>query len=138
MVVIPKTNARTGKNIWDITETILLHDESTVILQNSHLRLGDGAFCNAFANKNAKIQGAISEEYKQRNISIIGIGSAFLDGSIHNGMKLTNVLFDNMYCGKYKTSVFGGHGEGEIICRNLDQSDVKCLPDSEGVKILQK
>ncbi len=85
-VVIPKINARTGKSVWDITKTILLHDESTVILQNCHLRLGDGAYCNAFANKNSKIPGAIGSEYKQKNISIIGMGSAILDGGIHNGM----------------------------------------------------
>ena len=49
-IVIPKINARTGKDVWDITKTILLNDESTVILQNCHLRLGDGCFCHAFAN----------------------------------------------------------------------------------------
>ena len=85
-VVIPKINARTGKSVWDITKTILLDDESTVVLQNAHLRLGDGAFCNAFANRNSKLGGAIGKEHTQRNISIIGIGSAILDGGMHNGM----------------------------------------------------
>ena len=85
-VIIPKINARTGEARWDITKTILLHDESTVILQNAYLRLGDGAFCNAFANKNSKIFGAIGKEHRQRNITIKGIGNAVLDGGVHNGM----------------------------------------------------
>ncbi len=85
-VVIPKINARTGKDVWDITKTILLHDESTVILQNCHLRLGDGTYCSAFTNKNATVPGTLGEEYKQKNISIIGIGTALLDGGIHNGI----------------------------------------------------
>ena len=54
-IVIPKINKRTGKDIWDITETIYLYDGSTVILQNCHLRLADDTVCNMFANKNARM-----------------------------------------------------------------------------------
>ena len=32
-VIIPKYNERTGKSEWNIDKTVLLHDESTLILQ---------------------------------------------------------------------------------------------------------
>ncbi len=89
-VLIPKFNERTGQALWNITKTILLEDESDIVLQNAYLRLGDGAYCNAFANKNARIEGKINECDKQRNITIRGIGSATLDGGIHNGMYENN------------------------------------------------
>ncbi|MBE7043432.1 MAG: hypothetical protein E7399_08125, partial [Ruminococcaceae bacterium] len=85
-ILIPKINQRTGKEIWDITKTLLLHSESSVLLQNCHLRLGDGAVCNMFANKNSKIPNAIEENDKQRHITIRGMGNVVLDGGIHNGM----------------------------------------------------
>lgn len=86
MVIIPKYNERTGKSVWDIDKTLFLHNESTVVLQNAHLRLADGAICNMFANKNARTPLAETNEGRQENIHIIGIGKALLDGGIHNGM----------------------------------------------------
>ncbi len=85
-VVIPKTNERTKKAIWDIDKTILLHSESILILQNAHLRLSDGAICNMFTNKNARTPLAETDEGKEKNIHILGVGKALLDGGIHNGM----------------------------------------------------
>ncbi len=85
-VVIPKHNERTNKDIWDIDEAIMLNDESTLILQNAHLRLADGAVCNMFVNKNARTELALTEECAQKNIHIMGIGKALLDGGIHNQM----------------------------------------------------
>ena len=61
-VVIPKVNQRTGKDIWDITKTIYLYDESTLLLQNCHLRLADDVICNMFANENARTPIAIEQE----------------------------------------------------------------------------
>lgn len=89
-VLIPKINERTGQPLWNITKTIFLENESDVVLQNAYLRIGDGAYCNAFANRNARIEGKINECDKQRNITIRGIGSATLDGGIHNGMYENN------------------------------------------------
>ena len=85
-VVIPKYNERTGGCVWNIEKTILLYDESTVILQNAHLRLADGAICNMFTNSNARTELARTKEGKQRHIHILGVGKAILDGGIHNGM----------------------------------------------------
>ena len=84
-VLVPKHNERTDKDIWDIGKTIYLHDESILLLQNAHLRLADGAFCNMFSNKNARTKLALTEAGKQRNITVKGIGKAVLDGGIHNG-----------------------------------------------------
>ena len=89
-VLIPKINERTGEALWSISKTIFLEDESDIVLQNAYLRLADGAYCNAFANKNSRIEGKIEECDKQRNITIRGIGSATLDGGIHNGMYENN------------------------------------------------
>ncbi len=81
-VVIPRKNCRTGKQIWDISKTIYVYSESIVILQNCHMRLADGAFCHMFANFSSK-EG--SKEI-DRNIHIMGMGKAVLDGGIHNGV----------------------------------------------------
>lgn len=85
-VIIPKYNERTNRAIWDIDKAIKLHNESTLILQNAHLRLADGAACNMFTNKNARTECALKDEGKQNNIHIMGIGKAVLDGGIHNQM----------------------------------------------------
>lgn len=93
-IVIPKINKRTGKDIWDITETIYLYDGSTVILQNCHLRLADDTVCNMFANKNARTDDVF--EKKQRDITIKGIGKAILDGGNHNGFYENNGIARNV------------------------------------------
>lgn len=85
-VVIPKINERTQKPIWDIDKTILLYSEITLILQNAHLRLADGAICNMFSNSNARKALAETNEGREENIHILGVGKALLDGGIHNGM----------------------------------------------------
>lgn len=105
-VVVPKYNRRTGKDVWDITKTILLHDESILLLQNAHLRLGDGVFCNMFSNTNARTPLAMQEEGQQKNITIRGIGKAVLDGGIHNGLFEDNgISRKNMKPAKYHISV---------------------------------
>ena len=85
-VIIPKYNERTGQSVWNIDKTVLLYSESTLILQNAHLRLADGAICNMFTNSNARTELAKTDEGTERNIHVLGIGKAVLDGGIHNGM----------------------------------------------------
>ncbi|MBE7043135.1 MAG: hypothetical protein E7399_06530 [Ruminococcaceae bacterium] len=89
-VLIPKYNQRTGKDVWDISKAILLYDESVIVLQNAHLRLADGAICNLFRNSNAKTEVGLTPEGTQKNIRIQGIGTAVLDGGIHNGLYEAN------------------------------------------------
>lgn len=81
-LVIPRINARTGKDLWEIKETIYLPSDFTLILDNCHLRMADGVFCNMFCSV-----GAFDKDCKeQKNISVIGIGNVLLDGGVPNGL----------------------------------------------------
>ena len=51
-VCIPRHNDRTGADIWSIDRTVFLPSDIEIVLDNAHLRLADGAFCNMFANEN--------------------------------------------------------------------------------------
>lgn len=84
IVVIPKNNERTGKDVWDITKTIKFHNDVTLILNNCHLRLGDGAVCPMFTNANCDLP--LNKKNRQKNITVKGIGGALLDGGVHNGI----------------------------------------------------
>lgn len=86
LVLIPKINARTGKSIWEIEQTIFLHDESTLILQNCYLRMADDVVCQMFANKNSSTTASSQNNSLQKHITIKGIGKAVLDGGKHNGL----------------------------------------------------
>lgn len=87
-VVIPMHNERTGRDIWNIEETISLADNSVIFLRNAHLRLADGAVCNMFANSSAR--NSDDNVIRQRNIHMIGSGAALLDGGIHNKLYENN------------------------------------------------
>lgn len=89
-VVIPRHNARTGEELWQIDSTVLLYSGSTLLLQGCHLRMADGAICNMFSNSNARSPAALTEAGLQRDITIRGIGGAILDGGIHNGLYEVN------------------------------------------------
>ena len=84
MVVIPRINERTGKDIWDITKTIRLQDDTTLILNNCHLRMNDHAVCKLMVNENYELPW--TEENKNRNITVKGIGNAMFDGGVHSGI----------------------------------------------------
>ena len=83
-VIIPRLNARTNTFVWNIEETVLLPDDITIILDNCILRLADGVFCNIFRNKNTYTKLGKEAEGEQKNIQIIGMGNAFLDGGLPN------------------------------------------------------
>lgn len=85
-VEIPRRNARTGKDIWILPRAIRLYSGSTVILDNCHLRLADGAFDNIFKNSIARTEEAAHVENRQYDICIAGMGNAVLDGGNHNGL----------------------------------------------------
>lgn len=84
IVIVPKNNLRTGKQLWEITKTIVLKNDVTIILNNCHLRLGDGVVCRMIINENC--DKPLTKNNKQKNITIKGIGDALLDGGIHNGV----------------------------------------------------
>lgn len=80
--VIPRINPETGENLWEIKRTILLPSDFTLVLDNCHLRMADNVYCNMFCSKNAYDEHC--EE--QKNITIIGVGNAVLDGGTPNGL----------------------------------------------------
>ena len=84
IVVIPPINERTGKDVWEITKSIVLYSGTTLVLNNSHLRMGDGIICRMMVNANYNLP--VTEENLQKNITVRGIGGAMLDGGIHNGI----------------------------------------------------
>ena len=85
-VTIPRISPISGEPIWIIDKTILLPSDMTVILDNCHLRLGDGVRENIFRNKNAWTDVGRTQEGEQNDIRVIGIGNAVLDGGKPNGL----------------------------------------------------
>ena len=69
---------------WEIEEAIRLPSNVTVILEDAHLRLGDGTHCNIFTNEHNETEEGNTVSGTDRNISIIGRGRAILDGGNMN------------------------------------------------------
>jgi len=84
--VVPRFNARTGRAVWVIERSVLLPCETTLVIDNAHLRMADLAVCNMFRNRNAGTPEGNSEAGTQRGIRIIGRGGALLDGGEPNGL----------------------------------------------------
>lgn len=86
-VVIPSYNARTDSYVWIIDKTILLPSHICVELDNSHLRMADGVFCQMFRNSLGFERKGCLPEGLQEDITIQGYGKAVLDGGKHNGLR---------------------------------------------------
>jgi len=69
-----------------IEQTILLPSDFTLILDNCHLRMEEGTFCNLMRNQCAGTESGRRLAGADRNIRIIGRGKAILDGGIYNGL----------------------------------------------------
>ena len=85
-VVISRHNDRTGADIWNIDRTVFLPDDIELLIDNAHLRLADGAFCNMFSNENITKDISHTTAGEQKNITLRGIGNAILDGGTYNGL----------------------------------------------------
>ena len=86
-VTIPRYNERTQKCVWEIDETLWLHDGSDVLLDNCHIRLMDDTYIHFFANDSAATgKKWWRTETRQRDISVTGRGHATLDGGNHNNV----------------------------------------------------
>ena len=85
-VVIPRSNQKTNSVIWVIEKTILIPSDITIILDNCHLIMADKVMCRMFENSNATLPEGGTVEGEQKNINIIGIGNAVLDGGNDNGL----------------------------------------------------
>ena len=93
-VVISRHNDRTGADIWNIDRTVFLPDDIELLIDNAHLRLADGAFCNMFSNENITKDISHTTAGEQKNITLRGIGNAILDGGTYNGLSEKNSLQD--------------------------------------------
>lgn len=87
VVIIPRVNARSGGEGWEIGKTILLPSEITVILDGCRLRLADGVFENVFRNRNVYTPEGLTDEGEQHGIRILGRNGATLDGGRDNGVR---------------------------------------------------
>ena len=90
-VRIPRLNERTGKERWVIDEAIRLPSDIEVLIDDAHLVLADGCFCNMFV-----AQGGDTAEKALRNITLRGRGEAVLDGGHYNGLSERNSGKDGM------------------------------------------
>lgn len=79
-VTIPRTNPRTGSNIWVFDEAVKLYTGSVICLDNCVIRGSENLFDNLFKNSNARTEKALKAEGRQSNICIYGLGNAILDG----------------------------------------------------------
>lgn len=75
-VVIPRHNLRTGRDLWVIEDTVLLPDDIEILVDDAHLVLADGSFCNMFANERLGTELGRTSEGEQRNITLRGRGRA--------------------------------------------------------------
>ncbi len=71
---------------WTIDETILLPSDFTVVLDNAHLTMAPGTFCNMFRNEHAGTETGKTAAGCDTNIRILGRGKAILDGGEYNGL----------------------------------------------------
>ena len=75
---------------WEISEAIRLPSNFTLILENAHLQMADGVYSNMFVNENHGKEVGRGADGTDRNISIIGKGTAVLDGGKYNGLSEKN------------------------------------------------
>lgn len=71
---------------WEIEKTVLIPSGFTLILENCHLRMADGTFCNMFTNVNCRTPEGRTKEGKDSDIRIEGRGRVILDGGEYNGL----------------------------------------------------
>lgn len=71
---------------WEIDREIRLPSNFTLILEDCHLKMAAGCYSNMFVNQNHDTALGASPEGTDRNISIIGRGTAILDGGEYNGL----------------------------------------------------
>ena len=79
-----------------IDREIRLPSGFTLVLQDCRLRLADGSFTNMFVNEHHGTELGRTTEGTDRNITILGRGTAVLDGGKYNGLSERNSGKDGM------------------------------------------
>lgn len=80
----------------EIDEAIRLPSNFTLILEDAHLRMADGVYSNMFVNEHHGTDIGKTADGTDRNISVIGRGTAILDGGKYNGLSERNQLQDGL------------------------------------------
>ena len=93
-VRIPKTNPRTGADIWTIDETIALPSDIEILIDDAHLVLAEGKYLNMFTSGTPAEPNMTTSAEPVRNITIRGRGRAILDGGVYNGLSEKNCMKD--------------------------------------------
>ncbi|MBR7162070.1 MAG: hypothetical protein IKD07_06600, partial [Clostridia bacterium] len=81
---------------WEMDAAVRLPSNFTLILEDAHLKMADGVYSNMFVNEHHDTQIGKTADGTDRNINIIGRGTAVLDGGIYNGLSEKNSLKDGM------------------------------------------
>ncbi|MBE5766436.1 MAG: hypothetical protein E7335_04615 [Clostridiales bacterium] len=92
--VLRGVNAATVSGNYEIDSTILLPSDFSLTLDNCHLRMADGTFCNMFTNASCRTEKGRTEDGVDYNITIRGVGRAILDGGKYNGLSELTSLKD--------------------------------------------
>jgi len=97
-VIIPRINQKSSSARWVIDKTILLPSDITLILDNCYLVMADDVMCRMFENSNSSLPVGRTLAGEQKNIRIIGIGHAVLDGGKDNGLSEYTSLKNGFPC----------------------------------------
>ena len=120
--VADESRTATVSGNWIIDEAVRIPSNFTLILEDCHLRLADGSYTNMFVNEHHGTDVGNTVEGTDRNISIIGRGSAILDGGKYNGLSEKNHSRDGLpHIRKNNLLLFtnvDGFKISGITCRN--------------------
>lgn len=109
-VRIPRLNERTGKEHWIIDESIRLPSGIEVLIDDAHLILADGCFCNMFT-----AIGGDHTDKALRGITLHGRGNAVLDGGHYNGLSERNSEKDGLPHISKNTTLLFANVEGLVV-----------------------
>lgn len=99
--LIDRTSARGGHSCTvsgehTIRETIRIPSDFTLVLDDCHLTMAEGTFCNMFTNASCGTPASHKLAGADRRIAIEGRGRAILDGGVYNGLSERNSLQNGM------------------------------------------
>jgi len=120
--VLSGSRTATVTGDWEIDAAVRLPSRFTLILEDCHLRLKDGAYTNIFVNEHNETDLGKTTAGTDYDIAILGRGRAILDGGEPNGLH-EKVPLEERKAPLYKnnlilfTNVKGFKVEG-IHCRN--------------------
>jgi hypothetical protein len=80
-VVVPRQNAGRDEDLWLLDSAILLQDNTTLVLDNCHIKLSDRCRDNMIRNANCGL--GITDIRPMKHVLIRGVGNVLLEGADH-------------------------------------------------------